>query len=125
MDKRLQNLNNSQMMSGVALFSTAALSVYSIKNIIEINKKLDEIQDDMGKIKHFVTENQRKNNITASNLGKKIEDVHMKFVNIQPKPIRETPLQINEENYTRQQVFSPRVVEIDEVDNEVNNFLQT
>jgi hypothetical protein len=124
MDKRLQNLNNSQMMSGVALFSTAALSVYSIKNIIEINKKLDEIQEDMGKIKHFVTENQRKNNITAANLGKKLEDVQMKFINLNQPMVEESrPFKNKNNNYVRQ-APSPRVVVVDEVDDEVNNFLQ-
>lgn len=124
MDKRLQNLNNSQMMSGVALFSTAALSVYSIKNIIDINKKIDEIQEDMGKIKQFITENQRKNNITAANLGKKLEDVQMKFINLnQPVHVvsHELNNNINNNNRIRQE---PRIVEVDEIDDEVNNFLQ-
>ena len=82
MNKQLQNMNNSQMVSGIALVSTAALSVYSIKNIIELNRKMDEVMEDMEKIKQFVTENQRKNNITASNLGKKLEEVQGKFFHV-------------------------------------------
>ena len=118
MDKRLQNLNNSQMMSGVALFSTAALSVYSIKNILDINKKIDVIYEDMEKIKQFIGENQRKNNITASNLGKKLEDIHLKFNNLDNQRMfieRQSPP--NERQ--------AKIVEIDEIEDEVNNFLKS
>ena len=68
MNKSLEkiNLNQNQVVSGVALFSTAALSVYTIKNTLETNKKIDEIYEDLNKIKNFVTENQRKNNINTA-----------------------------------------------------------
>ena len=115
MDKRLQNLNNSQVMSGIALMSTAALSVFSVKNIIEINRKLDDINEDLEKIKNFVTENQRKNNITAANLGKKIEDVHMKFSHVE---------QISANKTMNRLPVEEKIVVIDEIDDEVNNFLQ-
>lgn len=119
MDKRLQKFNNSQMVSGVALFSTAALSVYSIKNIIEINRKLDDIFEDMEKIKHFVTENQRKNNITAANLGKKLEDVHLKFSNISQPPMQMS-MQMPRHNYQEE-----KIVVVDEIEDEVNSFMQS
>ena len=117
MDKQLQHFNQPTLMSGVALASTAALSVYSIKNIIEINKKIDDIQEDMEKIKQFIMENQRKNNITAANLGKKIEDVHSKFVSVKKTRIQPS---------SNIRMPEPQVVEVseDEVDSEVNNFLK-
>ena len=124
MEKQLQNFNQPTLMSGVALASTAALSVYSIKNIIEMNKKIDDIHEDMEKIKQFIMENQRKNNITAANLGKKIEDVHSKFATIKKNNIMQTQV-VNRHP-------EPQIVEVsedeneeDEIDSEVNNFLKS
>lgn len=111
MEKRLQNLNNSQMMAGAALFSTAALSVYSIKSIVDINKKINEIHEDMEKIKQFITENQRKNNITVANLGKRMEEVQNKIINL------------HQPQHPPNNRIVERIVEIDDVDDEVNNFL--
>ena len=85
MDKRLQKLNNSQMVSGVALFSTAALSVYSIKNIIEINRKLDDIFEDMEKIKHFVTDPRK-----YWHLFRKI-NIYILFRDIRKRDLRHPP----------------------------------
>jgi hypothetical protein len=91
MNKQLQNMNNSQMVSGIALVSTAALSVYSIKNIIDLNRKMEEVMEDMEKIKQFITENQRKNNITSSNLGKRLEEVQGKFYHVMNKMSGDPP----------------------------------
>jgi len=113
MNKQLQNLNHSQVATGVALVSTAALSVYTVKSTIELNKKIDEIYEDLNKIKNFVTENQRKNNINTATLGKKIEEVHSKFLNF--TPVQDIPV-----DYSRRVVSLP---EEDEIDDAVNNFL--
>lgn len=111
MNKQLQNLNQNQIISGVTFFSTAALSVYTIKSNIEINKRFDEIYEDLNKIKQFVSENQRKNNINTVALGKKLEDVQNKFFKMprQERIVQEEPKLV--------------VLEEDEIDTAVNNFL--
>lgn len=118
MNKSLQNLNQPQLVSGVALFSTAALSVYTVKNTIEMNKRLDEIYEDLHKIKQFVTENQRKNNYNTAALGKKLEDVQNKFVNYQPQVQMQVPVQ----NHPVIQEITPMKVE-DDIDDAVSKFL--
>ena len=114
-NKQLQNLNSNQIASGVALVSTAALGVYTVKNTIELNKKIDEIYEDLNKIKNFVTENQRKNNINTATLGKKIEEVQNKFLNYQP--VRHLAPVETERVYVESK-------EEDDVDDAVNNFLK-
>lgn len=114
MNKQLQMMNQPQILSGVALVSTAALSVYSIKSIIDINKKIDELANEVIGLKRFVQDNQRKNNITSANLGRKIEEVSVKFVNVAQAPKR----------------LEPKIVEVsedeedDEIDTAVNSFLK-
>lgn len=123
MNKSLEkiNLNQNQVVSGVALFSTAALSVYTIKNTLETNKKIDEIYEDLNKIKNFVTENQRKNNINTAALGKKIEEIHNKFVTYSPQTVVvDHSASAPEEVYRRPMTLR----EEDEVDNAVSSFLQ-
>ena len=119
MNKAIQNLNQNQIVSGVALVSTAALSVYTVKSTIELNKKIDEIYEDLNKIKNYVSENQRKNNINTAALGKKIEEIHGKFNSFTPPTTNE--YYVDERPLQRKIV---PVKEEDEVDNAVSNFLE-
>ena len=115
MDKSLQKMNQPNIVSGVALLSTAALSVYTVKNTVEINKKLDEIYEDLNKIKNYVSENQRKNNINTATLSKRLEDFQSKMntINHQEVYVDERPVK--------------RIVALDtedEIDDAVSKFLR-
>jgi len=120
MNKQIQNLSQPQIMSGVAVFSTLALGAYSIKNILEINKKLEDIHEDMEKIKHFITDNQRKNNIVSSNLGKKLEEVQVKFLNAVQQRVKTAPRVVHEVH----EVDIDEYEETNEIDNAIQKFMK-
>jgi len=129
MDKRLQNLNQGQIAFGIALTASAAFSAYNIKSNMEINKKLDSMYEDIEKIKQFINDNNRKNNISINNLGKKIEDIQTKFVKIINKDNNLNNNNLNNNNLNNNNLNNNLNnnnldVEDDDVDDLVLNFLK-
>jgi hypothetical protein len=120
MNKQLQNLNQGQIIVGLALTASAVFSAYNVKTNMDIIKRLDEINEDMEKMKQYVNDNQRKNNISIVNLGRKLEEVQFKFANVKKQAIT-----VPENNLKEMLVIEEVSEEDDEnVEDMVNSFLK-
>jgi len=113
MNKQLQNISNPQVLSGIAICSSAALGAYSIKNIMEINKKLDIIVSEINSLKTKNEEDKRRNNISVSNLSRKMEDLNHK-INLKPSKKIEKIVEVEEMEEDDE----------DDISDAVNNFLK-
>jgi hypothetical protein len=110
MNKQIQNIVQPQVLSGIAICSSAALGAYSIKNILEINKKLDIIVSEINTLKSKSEENKKRNNISTSSLTRKIEELNQKLVSKTSEKVLELVEDENEDE--------------DDISEAVNNFLK-
>ncbi len=113
MDKQIKNISQPHILSGIAICSTAALGVYSIKNILDINKKLDVIISEINSLKTKTEDDKRRSNI----LSRKLEDLNHKVV----------ATQRNREIVKVQEIVEVEEiedVEEEEIEDSVNNFLK-
>ena len=117
MNKQLQNISNPQVLSGIAICSSAALGAYSIKNIMEINKKLDIIVSEINSLKTKNEEDKRRNNISVSNLSRKMEDLNHK-INLKPSKKIEKIVEVEVEEVEMEEDDE------DDISDAVNNFLK-
>lgn len=110
MNKQIQNIAQPQVLAGIAICSSAALGAYSIKNILEINKKLDIIVSEINTLKSKSEENKKRNNISTSSLTRKIEELNQKLVSKTSEKVLELVEEENEDE--------------DDISEAVNNFLK-
>lgn len=106
MSTQLSKMNNNQILTGVTVMSSMAMSAYSIKNIIELNKKIDEIHYNLDEMKKFINEQNRKSNINMNMLNNKIEETERKLFSVK----RGAP--------------EPKIVEVDDADDVESAFTQ-
>ena len=106
MSTQLSKLNNNQVLTGVTLMSSLALSAYSVKNIIDLNKKIDEIYYNLDEMKKFINEQNRKSNINMNMLNNKIEETERKLFSV------------------KRGVSEPKIVEVEDSDDVESAFTQ-
>jgi hypothetical protein len=76
MERQLSKINQNHVINGANIIATLTLAGLAYKNFLEINKKFDEIQQELDTIKSSFNENNKRANIAFTRLNQKIEDTN-------------------------------------------------
>ena len=76
MERALSNINKDNLMSNANLVGLLALTGFTIKNNIELNKKLRELEEEIENMKGSFNENNKRANIAFTRLNQRIQDTN-------------------------------------------------
>ena len=74
MEKAIKNINNSNLVPAANLVGLAALAGFTIKTNIELNKKINNLEEELNNVKSNFNENNKRANIAFTRLNQKIEE---------------------------------------------------
>lgn len=75
MEKALKHINNNNNLVPAAnLVGLAALAGFTIKTNIELNKKINNLEEELSNVKTNFNENNKRANIAFTRLNQKIEE---------------------------------------------------
>tara|TARA_R110001632_G_scaffold20062_2_gene60460 strand:+ start:1495 stop:1836 length:342 start_codon:yes stop_codon:yes gene_type:complete len=76
MEKALANFNKENLMTNANFVGLLALTGFTIKNNIELSKKLKHIEEEMENIKGSFNENNKRANIVFTRLNQRIQETN-------------------------------------------------
>lgn len=74
MEKAIKNINNSNLVPAANLVGLAALAGFTIKTNVELNKKINNLEEELNNVKSNFNENNKRANIAFTRLNQKIEE---------------------------------------------------
>ena len=74
MERALSNINKDNLMTNANLVGLLALTGFTIKNNIELSKRLREIEEELDNMKGNFNENNKRANIAFTRLNQRIQD---------------------------------------------------
>lgn len=74
MERALSHLNKEGLMSNVNIVGLVALTAYTVKTNLELNKKINELGDEIETMKGNFNENNKRANIAFTRLNQRIQD---------------------------------------------------
>ena len=76
MERALSTLNKDNLLSNANLVGLLALTGFTIKNNIELNKRLKELEQELENMKGNFNENNKRANIAFTRLNQRIQDTN-------------------------------------------------
>ena len=73
MDRVISTINKENMMTNANIIGLLALTAYSVKSNMELNKKINRIEEELDIMKNSFSENNKRSNIAFTRLNQKIE----------------------------------------------------
>ena len=99
MEKALNHVKKEGIIAPATLVGLAALTGYTIKTNLELNKKIDFLENEIRNMKSTLNENNKRSNIAFTRLNQKIEETNNSFKNVmqlRPMPVNKPTQKIEE-----------------------------
>lgn len=83
MERALSNINKDNLLVNSNLIGLLALTGFTIKNNIDLNKRLTSIEKELENMKSNFNENNKRSNIVFTRLNQRIQDTNNSIQRIQ------------------------------------------
>ncbi len=98
MERALSSINKDNLLGNANLVGLLALTGFTIKNNIELNKRLKDMEQELENMKGNFNENNKRSNIAFTRLNQRIQDTNnsMQRIHREEKITEVTDTNINE-----------------------------